>query len=57
MNRLLKGWKQTGQRYQGASPSKKSVAGIKEKVGDLLVPGNVGPWPEVRDRLNRMIRG
>jgi RNA-directed DNA polymerase len=34
----------TGREYIGYSPSKKSVARIKEKVGDLLVPGNVQPW-------------
>src|SRR4051812_48932719 len=22
-----------------------------------MVPGNMGPWPEVRDRLNRLLRG
>jgi RNA-directed DNA polymerase len=41
----------------GASPSKKAIARIKEKVGDLLTPGNVGTWPEVRDQLNRKLRG
>ena len=49
--------RKTGNRYPGASPSKKAVTRLKEKVGDLLEPGHVGPWPEVRDRLNRMIRG
>jgi RNA-directed DNA polymerase len=49
--------RKTGHRYPGASPSKKSVSRIKEKVGGLLVPSHVGPWPEVRDRLNRMLRG
>jgi hypothetical protein len=34
----------------GASPSKKAVACIKEKVGNLLVPGNTGAWEEVRDK-------
>ena len=48
--------RKTGHRYLGASPSK-SVARIKEKVGGLLAPSNVGPWAEVRDRLNRMLRG
>jgi len=37
--------------------AKKAVARLNEKVGDLLVPSNVGTWPEVRDRLNRMLRG
>ena len=50
-------YRKDGHWYLGASPSKKAVARIKEKVGDLLVPGNVGTWPEVRDRLNRMLRG
>ena len=49
--------RKTGQRYLGASPSKKSVARIKQKVGDILVPGNKGSWQEVRDRLNQMLRG
>ena len=40
--------KRTGRRYIGYSPSKKSVGKIKEKVGKLLVPGNVKPWAEVR---------
>ena len=30
---------------------------IKEKVGDLLAPGNVGPWKEVCKRLNRKLTG
>ena len=33
------------------------MARIKDKVGSLLVPGNVGTWPEVRDRLNQIVRG
>ncbi|MGI8743588.1 MAG: group II intron maturase-specific domain-containing protein [Bryobacteraceae bacterium] len=46
-----------GHWYLGASPAKKAVARIKEKVGDLLVPGNVGKWQDVRDRLNHKLRG
>jgi RNA-directed DNA polymerase len=49
--------KRTGQEYIGYSPSKKSVARIKEKVGDLLVPGNVAPWEEVSRRLNQILGG
>jgi RNA-directed DNA polymerase len=49
--------KQDGRWYLGASPSKKSVARVKQKVGDLLVPSNVGAWPEVRVRLNQILRG
>jgi RNA-directed DNA polymerase len=50
-------YRKDGHWYLGASPAKKAVARIKAKVGDLLVPRNVGTWPEVRDRLNRMLRG
>jgi RNA-directed DNA polymerase len=50
-------YRPTGEWYLGASPSKKAVARIKEKVGDLLIPSNVGTWPEVRDRLNQQLRG
>jgi RNA-directed DNA polymerase len=49
--------KRTGREYLGYSPSPKSVANIKENVGDLLVPGHVKPWAEVRERLNQKWRG
>jgi RNA-directed DNA polymerase len=41
-----------GQRYPGASPSRKSLKRIKTKDGDLLVPGNKGSWLHVQRRLN-----
>lgn len=47
----------TGREYLGRSPSKKSVQRIKEKVGDILKPRNVGPWDGVRDQLNQTLRG
>src|SRR5215471_13699308 len=50
-------YKKDGHWYLGASPSKKAVARIKEKVGNHLVPGNRGTWEEVRDRLNQILRG
>ena len=46
-----------GQWYLGASPSKKSVQRLKQKVGEILVPGNHAPWPAVRNRLNSLLRG
>jgi RNA-directed DNA polymerase len=46
-----------GRKYQGASPSKKSVQRVKEKIGDVLRPGNVEPWPRVRGRLNKLLLG
>ena len=50
-------YKKDGHWYLGASPSKKAVARIKAKVGELLVPGNKGTWEEVRDQLNQILRG
>jgi RNA-directed DNA polymerase len=50
-------FRKDGHWYLGASPSKKSVARLRKKVGEWLVRGNVAPWPEVRDRLNRMLQG
>ena len=50
-------FKANGKWYLGASPSKKSMQRLKTKVGDLLVPGNTAPWQEVRDTLNRSLRG
>jgi RNA-directed DNA polymerase len=47
----------TGKRYMGYSPSKKSVARIKAKVGDHLAPGNVAPWKDVCNRLNQILSG
>ncbi len=50
-------YRKDGHWYLGASPSKKSVQQLKTKVGELLVPGNQGTWPTVRDQLNRLLRG
>jgi RNA-directed DNA polymerase len=46
-----------GHRYLGAKPSAKSIARVKRKVSDLLVPGNKEPWPDVRDHLNSLLHG
>ena len=45
-----------GKRYLGASASDKSVQRLKDKVGDLLKT-QPGPWPEIRDKLNRTLSG
>ena len=50
-------YRKDGHWYLGASPSKKSVLRLKTKVSAVLVSSNVGRWPEVRDRLNRLLRG
>lgn len=46
-----------GYRYLSASPSRKAVQRLKCKVSELLVSGNKAPWPDVRNRLNRQLRG
>ncbi len=50
-------YRKDGHWYLGASPSKKSVARLRQKVKEMLVPSNMGTWPEVRDRLNGILRG
>jgi RNA-directed DNA polymerase len=50
-------YKKDGRWYLGASPSKKAVARIKEKVGNLLTPSNTGTWEEVRGQLNQTLSG
>ena len=50
-------YRKDGHWYLGASPSKKSVARLRKKVDEWLVRSNMAPWQEVRDRLNRMLRG
>jgi RNA-directed DNA polymerase len=47
----------TGGRYNGARPSKKAVASIKETIRRRLRPGNHAPWEEVVGGLNRAVRG
>jgi RNA-directed DNA polymerase len=46
-----------GSWYLTASPSKRSVARLKVKLYHVLRPHEMGAWPEVRDGLNRMLRG
>jgi RNA-directed DNA polymerase len=50
-------YRKDGHWYLGASPSQKSVQRLKGRVGEILVPSNVAPWPAVRDRLNHLLRG
>lgn len=50
-------FRKDGHWYLGASPSKKAVDRLKQNVGELLVAGNKGSWSEVRERLNRKLRG
>ena len=36
---------------------KKSISRVKSKLRALLRPSNIGPWAEVRDQVNRVLRG
>lgn len=47
----------SGERYLGASPSKKSLRRLKGKVSAVLRRGNPTPWPELRGELNRLLVG
>ena len=47
----------TGGRYNGARPSKKAVASIKEAIRRRLRSGNQAPWEDVVRDLNRTVRG
>lgn len=47
----------TGGRYNGARPSRKAVASIKDTIRRRLRPGNQAPWEEVARDLNRTVRG
>jgi RNA-directed DNA polymerase len=51
------GVRQYIRQYMSVSPSKKSVQRLKANVRELLVPSNTDPWPEVREDLNRSLRG
>jgi RNA-directed DNA polymerase len=46
-----------GYRYLGAGPSKKSVGRLKTRIGEILTPGNLKPWPEVCKEINAVLRG
>ena len=52
----LRYWK-GGVSYLTAWPSKKSLGRLREKVSELLEPWQLLPWEEVRDQLNRLLRG
>src|SRR4029077_9954523 len=49
-------YRKDGHWYLGAGPSRKSVQRLKARVAETLIPANVAPWEEVRDRLNHLLR-
>jgi RNA-directed DNA polymerase len=46
-----------GKWYMGAVPSRVSLKRVKGKVRMLLRPQEKGAWPQVRNRLNALLRG
>jgi RNA-directed DNA polymerase len=50
-------FRKDGSWYTGASPSKASIKRLKQKVRAMLSPCEKGAWPDVRDRLNALLRG
>ncbi len=46
-----------GKWYLGASPSKTSVARVRQTIRKILRPSVLRPWPEVCDLLNSVLRG
>jgi RNA-directed DNA polymerase len=47
----------TGWRAMAARPSARSVARVKRKLHEVLRPWNTGSWPEVAERVNRIVVG
>lgn len=50
-------YRKDGHWYLGAAPAKKAVKRVKGRIWGILRPGNQAPWDEVRDELNRVLRG
>jgi RNA-directed DNA polymerase len=54
------GWdryRKDGHRYLAAKPARKSVQRVKAAVRAVLRPGNQEGWSDVRNSLNRVLRG
>ncbi len=49
--------RQTGKRYVGVQVSKKAMERIREAISEKLSRGRTEPWEEIRDELNRMLKG
>jgi len=50
-------WSKTGKVYMAARPSKKSLQRLTTNIYDHLRPQQVGPWKEVCEGLNAILRG
>jgi RNA-directed DNA polymerase len=50
-------YRKNGHEYLGAAPAKKAVKRVKGRIRHILRPGNHAPWDEVKEELNRVLRG
>ncbi len=50
-------YRKDGHWYLGAAPAKKAVKRVKGRIRQILRPGNQAPWDEVKEELNRVLRG
>jgi RNA-directed DNA polymerase len=50
-------FRKDGHWYLAAAPSKKAIGRLRERIRTLLAAEIVSPWPDIRDRLNRVLRG
>ena len=50
-------YRKDGRRYTGAAPAKQAVKRVKGRIRQILHPGNLAPWDEVKGELNRVLRG
>jgi RNA-directed DNA polymerase len=50
-------YRKDGHWYLGAVPAKRAVQRVKGRIRAILRPGNQAPWDEVRQELNRVLRG
>ncbi len=50
-------YRKDGHWYLGAAPAKKAVTRVKGRIRQILRPSNQAPWDEVKDELNRAVRG
>jgi len=47
----------TGHTYLAARPSRKAMARLRARVRTILTPGNMAPWPDVAQQVNRVVSG
>ncbi|MFQ5974646.1 MAG: group II intron reverse transcriptase/maturase, partial [Alphaproteobacteria bacterium] len=50
-------YRKDGHWYLGAAPAKKAVKRVKGRIRQILRPSNQAPWDEVKEELNRAVRG